>query len=37
VATGRSAPSRLERALANADAFDLPVPTLRSIAKEDAS
>jgi ketopantoate reductase len=37
VATGRSAPSRLERALAIADAFDLPVPTLRSIAKEDAS
>ncbi len=30
--TGRSAPARLARALAHADAFGLPVPTLRSLA-----
>lgn len=30
--TGRSAPSRLKRALAHADAFGLAVPTLRSLA-----
>jgi len=31
--TGRSAPARLARALAHADAFGLPVPTLRSLAQ----
>jgi hypothetical protein len=30
--TGRSAPARLARALAHADAFGLVVPTLRSLA-----
>jgi len=30
--TGRSAPARLARALTHADAFGLPVPTLRSLA-----
>ena len=30
--TGRSAPARLARALAHADAFGLPVPTMRSLA-----
>lgn len=30
--TGRSAPARLARALAHADTFGLPVPTLRSLA-----
>lgn len=29
---GRSAPARLERALAHADAFGLAVPTLRALA-----
>lgn len=32
--TGRSAPARLERALAHADAFGLAVPTLRALAAQ---
>ncbi|HJL02512.1 MAG TPA: hypothetical protein RMH85_24995 [Polyangiaceae bacterium LLY-WYZ-15_(1-7)] len=34
-ARGRSAPARLERALAHADALDLEVPTLRELAAEN--
>jgi hypothetical protein len=32
--TGRSAPARLARALQHADAFGLPVPTLRALASQ---
>jgi hypothetical protein len=31
--TGRSAPARLKRAIAHADKFGLPIPTLRSLAR----
>jgi hypothetical protein len=34
-ATGRSAPRRLQRAIAAADAAGLPVPALRAIAQDE--